>query len=107
MTPSSQQRLEAQIREILFACHANDLSYTEFAKEITNHVYPLLEAQSAALGRARDVLGTFRDAWFNEGPNPEYHQGQQERLKKEWPTLYKALVEADKVYVKLASLPPV
>lgn len=32
-------------------------------------------------------------AWVIEGNNPTYHRYQQERLKKEWPALYKAITK--------------
>lgn len=32
-------------------------------------------------------------AWTVEGRSPQYHRQQMERLKKEWPELYKALSE--------------
>lgn len=38
----------------------------------------------------RDIKA-LREAWFVQGTHPEYHRRQQERLKKEWPTLYRAI----------------
>ncbi|HEC66996.1 MAG TPA: hypothetical protein ENI23_17100 [bacterium] len=31
------------------------------------------------------------DAWTNEGPVPSYHKNMMYNLKRDWPTLYKAI----------------
>lgn len=31
------------------------------------------------------------EAWNNEGINPQYHREVKERLKGEWPSLYKSI----------------
>ena len=33
------------------------------------------------------------NAWHDVGPNPNYHQGMKDQLKRQWPTLYNALSE--------------
>lgn len=33
-----------------------------------------------------------KKAWLQEGINPYFHRYMQEKLKREWPTLYYAIV---------------
>jgi hypothetical protein len=33
------------------------------------------------------------DVWTIEGKCPEYHKAQKKILKKNWPTLYNAIIE--------------
>lgn len=43
--------------------------------------------------RSYDVplINAVYDAWRDPGPYPEYHKEFQDRLRREWPTLAKAL----------------
>lgn len=38
-------------------------------------------------------MDDIKKAWVVVGKNPQYHHEQQERLRKEWPTLYKAIIK--------------
>lgn len=39
------------------------------------------------------VIG-IRDALLNEGSRPDVHRAQLDRLRVEWPTLYRAVIAA-------------
>ena len=34
---------------------------------------------------------TIKSAWLNEGFNPPYHKEQKELLRRNWPTLHRAI----------------
>lgn len=39
----------------------------------------------------KEILKNLHDAWFIEGNNPEYHRKMQDKLRREWGSLYFAV----------------
>jgi hypothetical protein len=60
-----------------------------------NHMSKILDALEDAERRAKageEIL----EAWMNAGKRPDIHKRAQEKLKKEWPTLADAIINAIK-----------
>lgn len=49
--------------------------------------FQLGDRTNRIVGAARTVA----EAWAVPGPSPAYHRQQKDRLRREWPVLYKAL----------------
>jgi hypothetical protein len=68
-------------------------------RELLTLPHPRLTRQSA-VGYTRmtpeQQIEMIRRAWLDKGSHPAYHVQQQERLRLQWPTLYRILTDIAK-----------
>lgn len=90
------ERENEQLREKLVDAHKSDLyekmidrSYSDRKDEEIERLRELVRFQDNQLRQIRNAI-------YDEGINPAYHQYVMNKQRKEWPTLWEALDEAMK-----------